>query len=99
MIKKIILYLSVIVVGFLLPLHYQIVHQDDYGNFMLRQNIVLGIILLTSLLITFFNYENIKNKIKGKVIWIIFEIAGIIGIIFSAGFLWILFEFRHGIGF
>ena len=99
MLKRIILNVVLVLVGYCIPYYLLGVYQKDLAKMEARQVPLLGAIFVTSFIITFFNYKNLKQKISQKWIWIIFLIVGIIGLLYSGGILWLLFEFRHGIGF
>lgn len=62
------------------------------------QILMLIIILISSILLTYLNINNIRNIPNNKIWWIFFETIGILGIIFSGIILYLIFSFRHGIG-
>ncbi len=99
MIKKISLNIIILFTTYFLPLYFQYPHKDDIDFIKSTQNYVHVILLLGSGILIFLNYIFIKRALSKKWIWITFEIIGIIGLIYSAGILWLLYEFRHGIGF
>lgn len=100
MIKKISLNVLILFSTFFIPLYFQYLHQNDIGDFRLRQNTVILIVFAGAGLLVYLNYQFIKKEVQNKKwIWFVFEMIGIIGLLYSAWILLILYEFRHGIGF
>jgi EamA domain-containing membrane protein RarD len=99
MIKKIILNIVILLIFCASPLYYQFLHQDDLGDFRFRQNTVMSIVFLCFVTFTFLNHKYRKQAVDKKWVWLVFEIIGIIGLVYSGGILWLLYEFRNGIGF
>ena len=97
--KKIVLNFLILILTFFLPLYFQHLHQENLGNFRLTQDVVMFVVFIGAGLLTYINYKFRKQALGKKWIWLIFEIVGIIGLIYSAGILWLLYEFRNGIGF
>jgi hypothetical protein len=56
-------------------------------------------ILIGSIILTFINNKFIKEFFNERLLFIIFKLIGIIGIIYSVGVIFILFYYRDGIGF
>ena len=96
MLKRIILNLFVILCGFILPWYILGINPDRVEKI---QNYILAIVFVSSVVLTYLNYINLKNKIKGKLAWIIFELVGIMGLIGSGMLLLVIYEFNHGGGF
>ena len=99
MIKKIGLNILILVVFLFAPLFYQFLHENDISFIKSNQGLIHVMLFAGSILLTFLNHKFRKQALEKKWVWVIFEIFGIIGLIYSAGILWLLFEVRHGIGF
>ncbi len=90
---------GLLIVTYILPLSVFASSQDDYSNIETIQKIVFSVLFIGAALLTYLNFINIKTKKKGKWIWILFEIIGICGLVYSGIVLYLIFVFRHGIGF
>ena len=97
--KKIILNIILLVGTYLLPLYVFHRYQNDYNNTELRQNILFIVLFLGSALVTYLNNKYRKQDTDYKWIWVIFEILGVLGLLYSGVVLYLLFSFRNGIGF
>ena len=99
MIKKIGLNVIILAVLFCLPYYFLSVYQVDTLKMQTVQQKLLLVIFLGSAILACLNNFFRKHATDKKWVWIIFEIIGFAGLIYSAGVLWLLYEFRHGIGF
>ena len=84
---------------YVIPLFVFNRYQDDYINIDFIQKVVFTVLLCGSLLLTYINYKNIKKEQNSKWLWTVFEILGILGIIYSVFILSAIFMFRNGIGY
>lgn len=97
--KKIITNFVLLVGTYIVPLYVFRQNQDNYSNIETIQKTVFLVLLLGAILLTYLNHKNRKSAEHLKWFWIGFEAIGILGIIYSAVILYLLFAFRHGIGF
>ena len=99
MIKKIMLNVLMILLFYFIPLFYFGTKQNDSRVIDSIQTPIFLIIFLGSAILACLNNFFRKHTADKKWVWIIFEIIGFAGLIYSAGVLCLLYEFRHGIGF
>lgn len=97
--KKIITNFALLVGTYIVPLYVFRQNQDNYSNIETIQKTVFLVLFLGAILLTYLNHKNRKSSEHLKWFWIGFEAIGILGIIYSAVILYLLFAFRHGIGF
>lgn len=88
-----------LVLTYLIPLYVFRQYQNDSIHIDLIQKIVFTVLLFGSILLTYTNNKNRTQIQNLKWMWIIFEILGILGIIYSLTILGLIFAFRNGIGF
>lgn len=99
MIKKIVLNIVLLFTTYIVPLYIFYQNQNEYRNIDFRQNTVFIILFLGSVLIIYFDDKYRKQLASNKWTWMIFEVIGILGLLYSAFVLSILFMFRHCCGF
>lgn len=99
MIKKIVLNILVLFALFFLPLYFTEINRGDVNKLQSIQNTAYLVLVVGSCLLIYLNHKFRKQAQNKKWVWLCFEILGVLGFIFSAGVLWLLYEFRHGIGF
>ena len=99
MIKKISLNVLILFFTYFLPLYLSNLFKDNFDVLKSIQVQIHVAIFIGAGLLTYLNYVFIKQTLNKKWVWFVFEMIGIIGLIYSAGILFILYEFRHGIGF
>ncbi len=97
--KKIIINLFLVGITYFFPWISLYNSQDDTIKMESIQVPLLLILFIGAGLLTYLNHKNQKQAISNKWLWISFEIIGIIGLLYSGVILWLLFVFRHGIGF
>lgn len=68
-------------------------------NIYIIQKIIFFIILGCSLLLIYINDKNRVQDKNFKMTWVIFELLGVLGTIYSLIVLSLIFIFRNGIGF
>ena len=90
----------ILVIGtYLVPLYIFNRNQDNYSSIATIQWIVFFVLLLGAIALTYLNHKN-KSLEKGLYwVWLLFELLGILGMVYSAVILYLLFAFRNGIGF
>ncbi|MDP3883041.1 MAG: hypothetical protein Q8Q48_03215 [Candidatus Staskawiczbacteria bacterium] len=82
-----------------MPLYLLFQYQNDYRNIDIVQKIVFTVLLFGSGSLVYLNNRTRKDSREAKWLWIIFEIIGVIGFIYSVLSWWLIFAFRNGIGF
>lgn len=97
--KKVTINIILLIATYFVPLYIFNQHQNDYNNVDLRQYSVHIVLFIGAAILTYLNHKNRKQALEKKWIWTIFEIIGILGVLYAGGILLILFSFRHGIGF
>ena len=96
--QKIITNCILIILTYLIPLVVFVQNQDSYAIEKI-QKIVFPILLIGSIVLTYLNYKNIIGTKNLKWFWMIFELIGVLGLVYSSIILYLIFSFRHGIGF
>ncbi len=91
MFKKFSVNLSVIMVTYLIPLFILYTTQNDYKNIYPRQNLMFSILLGGSLILSYLNYNYFRNNNSYRWLYIIFLFLGILGLIFSAFALFMIY--------
>jgi len=97
--RNLVLNIMLLVFAYIIPILIFQQYQNDFRNIDLIQKVVFAVMLFGSVLMI---YLNNKNRIKAenlKWLWLVFEIVGIIGTVYSVLVLYLIFAFRHGIGF
>ena len=97
--KKNILNIILLAGTYLVPLYLLYNAQKDIRVMEKTQVPLLIILFLGSVLLTYLNHKNRKKALIRKWWWLIFEIIGIIGLLYSGIILLILFLFRNCCGF
>jgi len=97
--KKIVTNFVLLVGTYIVPLYVFRQNQDNYPDIEIIQKTVFLVLFLGAILLTYLNHKNRKSLDNLKWFWIGFEAIGILGIIYSAVILYLLFAFRNGIGF
>lgn len=99
-IKQKVILNSVLIIGtYFVPLYILNQNQDSYSNIETIQKFVFYILFLGAVILTYLNYKNISKLENLKWLWILFEVIGVLGVVYSAVVLYLIFAFRHGIGF
>lgn len=88
-----------LVLTYVVPLYIFRQYQNDYINIDLIQKVVFAILLIGSVILVYINDKNRRQIENLKWLWLLFEILGILGTVYSIGVLLLIFVFRHGIGF
>lgn len=96
--NNLILNITLLVLTCIVPIYVFQSYQNDI-NIDLIQKVVFTILLCGSLLLTYINNKNRAQMQNLKWLWILFEILGIIGIVYSLIIIWLIFTFSRGIGF
>ena len=99
MIKRFALNLILICATFVLPWYFLYQNQKDILKMKSIQVPILTIIFLGAGVLTILNHKYRKQALENKWIWLVFELIGIAGLCYSGFILWLLYSFRHGIGF
>ncbi len=84
---------------FFYPLYYFDKNQADSRVIDSIQVPVMSVLLFGGLILTYLNYRFRKQAESKKWIWTLFEIVGILGILYGGGILLILYIFRDCCGF
>lgn len=98
MYKKIVLNIVLLSMFCVLPFYLLYISQDSTIKMEKVQIPMLLILFLGSLALTYINNKHRKGHSK-KMLWIIFEILGIIGLCYSSFILILLYLFRNCCGF
>ncbi len=91
--------IALLILTYVIPLYVFRQYQNDYINIDLIQKSVFVILLCGSVLLFYLNQRNRTKEANLKWLWLIFEILGILGFVYSVFVLSLMFMFRHGIGF
>jgi hypothetical protein len=97
--KKISINVFILVATYLVPEYILSLAQDDIRKVENIQYQVLFVTLIGAIILTFLNHKYRKQALEKKWIWTIFEIIGVLGVLYAGTILLILFSFRNGIGF
>ncbi len=97
--KNIFLNLSIFILTYVIPLSIYKYYESDYRQIGPIQNYLFSTILLGSIVLIYLNHIKIKKTENLKWFYLLFKIVGIIGLIYSSIILYLIFSFRHGIGF
>jgi len=97
--KRLTINIAVLILICLMPLYILKVYRDNSTDIILFQKWVFATLLCGSIFLAYYN-NRIKRTAEGKKwMWVVFEILGILGILYSVFALGLMFLFRHGIGF
>lgn len=97
--QKILINLVLLIGTYVVPLYIFTQNQNNYSIIETLQEIIFSALFLGAVLLTYINHKNRKDVDYFKWLWIVFEGIGILGVIYSATILYLLFAFRNGIGF
>ncbi len=97
--KKIILNIVLLLTTYVVPLYTLHQYRNDYQKIDLRQYTVFFILLIGSVLLTYFNNKYRRQEKGRKWLWVTFELVGIFGLLFSILVLCLLFSLRNCCGF
>lgn len=97
--KNLTINIVLLVLTYVMPLYIFRQYQNDYINIDFVQKSTFIVLLCGSMLLTYINHKNRIRIQNFKWLWVAFEILGILGVIYSAVVLGLIFVFRHGIGF
>ncbi|MEI6316792.1 MAG: hypothetical protein WCO65_03680 [bacterium] len=95
MIKKISLNILIILLCFFVPYYLLGIYQTNILKLESTQNQLLFVILIGGSLLLFINHGYRKQALSNKWVWFIFEIIGVVGVLYSGIVLWLIFAFRH----
>lgn len=84
---------------FFYPLYYFDKNQADSRIIDSIQVPVMSVLLFGGLILTYLNHRFRKQAENKKWIWTLFEIIGILGVLYGGGILLILYLFRNCCGF
>ena len=96
--KSTILNVFIVFVAYLAPLYYLYTNQEA-KNILEVQKFVFIVMFVGSLFLSYINYVNMKELRMSKPAALVFEIIGLAGVLYSGTVLYLVFVFRHGIGF
>ena len=94
--KKIILNVFLVVVSYFLPLYMLYIQQEVT---ITTESIGLIPMLICSIVIIYLNDKYRRQAQNSKWQWVVFEIIGVVGLLYSAFVLFILFGLRNCCGF
>lgn len=97
--KKITLNILLLIATYLVPYYLLSIYQIDTLKMQSVQKPLLLLTFIGAAILTYLNHKYRKQALEKKWIWTVFEIIGILGVLYAGGILLILFSFRHGIGF
>ncbi|MBP6884489.1 MAG: hypothetical protein KBC17_01530 [Candidatus Pacebacteria bacterium] len=97
--RKLTVNILVIVCFIISPLYWLRINQSDIRIVESIQHEILVLVLLGGLVLTYLNHKNRKQAETKKWVWTLFEIVGILGILYGGGILLILYIFRDCCGF
>ena len=97
--KKNILNIILLAGTYFLPLYFMNLYKDSSILIGKIQTPIHMILFLGSALLTYLNHKNRKKALIRKWWWLVFEIIGIAGLLYSTFVLVILFLFRNCCGF
>lgn len=97
--NRIILNLVLLFATFVLPVYFLYANQESIILMKKIQVPLLLTLFVGSLLLFFANYKFKKEIPEQKILWIVFEMIGAGGFLYSGFLLLLLYSFRDGIGF
>jgi VIT1/CCC1 family predicted Fe2+/Mn2+ transporter len=97
--QKVWLNILVILVGYLVPIVVLKVVADNYEYIYTVQVVGLLAIFVSGCLLAYLNNINRKKFIEAKLWFGLFEILGILAVLYSLVPLYFIFAFRNGINF
>jgi hypothetical protein len=99
MIKKLIFNFILILVFFVWPWYFLYQNQNSTLEMKSIEIPALLVIFFGAILLIYLNRKYRKQSLCNKWIWVVFQMIGIVGLCYSGFILWLLYSFRHGIGF
>ncbi len=99
MIKKIIFNTIILFAAYFVPLYFMGLYEYSVIITKSIQNNVHFAILLGSILIIYLNNKYRKQEIHHKWVWVMFEIIGILGLLYSGFVLLLIFLLKDCCGF
>ena len=96
--KNLTINLVLLILTFVIPLYIFQQYQNDSIRIELIQKIVFTVLLCGSILLAFINNRNRIQTQNLKWLWIIFEVIGILGIVYSLVVFYLIFALQN-IGF
>ena len=97
--KNLIINIALLLLTGVVPLYIFVQYQNNYINIDLIQKGAFTVVLCGSILLAYLNNKNRMQLQSLKWLWILFEVLGVMGIIYSLTILGLIFMFRRGIGF
>jgi hypothetical protein len=94
--KRNIFSFTILIVTYVLPIFLLKKLEDDFRNIDVIQYTTFGVFFFGSILLSWLNWKKQENT---KWVWLVFNILGILGFVYSGVVLYLLFSFRNGIGF
>lgn len=98
-VKNSIINILIVLFAWVIPMYALRWYQDNYIDVEAIQRFVVLVVLFGSALLIYKNYKTWKKAESLKWLWVVFVVLGMLGAIYSLGILYLLFAFRHGIGF
>ncbi len=95
MIKKISLNFVIFFVFCVMPYYFLSIFQSDVDKIQFFQKQLLSAIFIGGVFLVYLNHKFKKQALGKKWIWLIFEIIGILGILYSGFVLYLIFSLRH----
>ncbi len=99
MYKKIALNIILLLTTYITPLYILYTSQDSILKMEKIQIPMLVLLFIGSLLITYLNNKYRRSVQNYKWLWVLFEIIGVIGLLYSGSILLLLYAFRNCCGF
>ncbi len=90
---------SVLFFTYLFPLFIFNKYQNKINDTNFVKYSVFFILLCGSIFLLYFNIKNYNKEKINKSLYIFFGLFGVLGFLYSISILFLLFSFRHGIGF
>ena len=95
MLKKISLNVILLITTYLIPYSLLSFYQTDTLKMQSIQTYLLAIIFIGAAVLFYLNHKFRRQALNKKWVWVIFEILGIVGVIFSSGILFLIYSFRN----
>ena len=95
MLKKISLNVILLITTYLIPYSLLSFYQTDTLKMQSIQTYLLAIIFIGAAVHFYLNHKFRRQALNKKWVWVIFEILGIVGVIFSSGILFLIYSFRN----
>jgi|SRR3989344_8284565 len=97
--QKIIINCILILGTYVIPLYILSQNYNNYSDIEVIQKVVFIIFFFGAVILTYLNHKNKHITENLKWLWVIFEIIGTLGILYSVVILYLIFSFSRGIGF